>query len=459
MSTQTTSLKTTSSLRRQVFRLALPAVGEQFLNLLVGLADTYLVGHISAETAARLGYTTAEGLAGVGLASYMIWIVTTLFMAAAVGATVLIARAIGAHDHTAANSALRQSILIGVTMGLIGLALMYMGAPLLMNLFGADSRVAPLGNQFLYITAFSMPLAGVMFVINAALRGAGDTRTPLLIMTLVNGINILVSWLLVNGQLGLPALGVSGAAWGTGISRSVGGVLAVLILWRGRGILRLDRWPRPNTAILSRILRIGLPTGAEQMVFQGALMIFARSITQLGTTPYAAHNTVVNAESISFLPGFGFAVAATTLVGQSLGSGDVQRARRSGHEAFLQAGIFMTLMGGLFVVVPEFFLGLLVDDPEIVRVGALPLRMVGVIQPLLAANFVYSGALRGAGDTRWPLLVKLISPWLVRLPLAYVLIPAFGLNGAWVAMSLDLAFQGVLSWWRFRGTGWERINI
>lgn len=459
MTTQSQTLKLTTSLRRQVFSLAFPAVGEQFLNLLVGLADTYLVGHMTLAVTSQLGYGLAEGLAAVGLANNVIWLITTLFMAGAVGATALIARAIGARDTSEANGVVRQSVLLGVSMGIIGLAAMYWGAPLTMRMFGAEPAVAQLGVGFLHITAISMPLAGLMFMLNAAMRGAGDTKTPLLIMLLVNGLNILISWLLINGRFGLPALGVAGAAWGASIGRSVGGIVVLIVLLNARGVLKLDRLPRPDWDMLRRILKIGVPTGLEQFVFQGALIIFTVFVTGLGATAYAAHNTVLNAESISFLPGLGFAVAATTLVGQGLGAGDVQRARQSGHEAFFQAGIFMGIMGLLFVLVPEWFLSILVDNDDIVRAGALPLRFVGIIQPLLAANFVYAGALRGAGDTLWPLLIKLISPWLVRLPLAFFLVPLYGLTGAWIAMSTDLALQGVLAWWRFRGRGWERIRV
>lgn len=459
MATQTRALPQTGSLRRQVFKLALPAVGEQFLNLLVGLADVYLIGHISARAAAQLGYGAAQGLAGVGLANNVVWLVTTLFMAGAVGGTALIARATGAKETGEANAIVRQSVLLGLVMGLVGFVGMYTLATATMQLLNAPAEIVPLGVAFQHIVAFSMPLAGVMFMCNAVLRGAGDTRTPLLIMLLVNGLNIMISWLLVNGQFGLPVLGVSGAAWGTAIARGVGGLVAIGVLMRGVGIIKLDRLPRPDGELLRRITRIGLPTAAEMLAFQGALVIFARFITGLGTLPYAAHNTVINAESISFLPGFGFAVAATTLVGQGLGARDARLARQSGHEAFWQSAVFMTIMGLLFILVPEWFLGLLVDDPAVIAAGVTPLRMVGVIQPLLAANFVYAGALRGAGDTRWPLLIKLISPWLVRLPLAFLLIPSMGLNGAWVAMSVDLALQGVLAWWRFRSDSWERIKV
>jgi multidrug resistance protein, MATE family len=459
MATQTLPIHTPISLRRRVFRLALPAVGEQFLNMLVGLVDIYLLGHLAAGAVLMLGYGPAEGLASVGLANYLLWIVTTLYMAGAVGATALIARAVGAGEHHDANRFMRQSLVIGLVLGSLGLVILYAAAPLAMRLLGAEPLVADLGVSFLRITALSMPLAGVMFMLNAAMRGSGDTKTPLYIMGIVNGLNILISWLLVSGQFGLPAMGVVGAAWGTAVGRAMGGVIAVLVLLWGRGILKIDRLPRPDLTVVRRIMRVGIPTAAEMFVFQGALVIFARFITGLGTVPYAAHNTVITVESISFLPGFGFAIAATTLVGQSLGAKDAALARRSGHEAFFQGAIFMSFMGLLFVLFPELFLRMLVSDPAVVAAGVLPLRMVGVIQPLLAANFVYAGALRGAGDTRWPLLIKLIAPWFIRLPLALLLIPIWGLDGAWLAMSIDLAAQGVLAYWRFRGDRWERIKV
>lgn len=459
MTTQSLPLQNRAVLRKRVLRLALPAVGEQFLNMLVGLVDIYLLGHLTLSASQALGYGAAEALASAGLASNLLWIVTTLYASAAVGTTALIARAIGGRAYVDADRCLHQSLLLGVALGMVGGVLLYLSAPLALQLFRPEPLVAALGVDFLHITAMSMPLAGVMFLLNAAMRGAGDTRTPLYIMGIVNLLNMLISWLLVNGHFGLPALGVVGAAWGTAIGRAGGGLLALLALARGRGLLKLQRLPRPEWGMLWRIMRIGVPTALEMFVFQGALVIFARFITSLGTVAYAAHNTVITVESISFLPGFGFAIAATALVGQSLGAGDARLARRSGHEAFVQCAVFMTVMGFLFVLIPEVFLRLLVSDRQVITAGALPLRMVGVIQPLLAANFVYAGALRGAGDTRWPLLIKLIAPWLIRLPLALVLIPHFGLNGAWLAMSVDLAAQGLLAYWRFRGDRWERIRV
>ncbi len=462
MTTRTLSRPANGSLRWQVLMLALPAVGEQFLNMLVGLADTYLVGHITPQLAAELGYkSAADGLAAVGLANYVVWITTTIFMAGAIGSTALIARATGAKEYGEANNIVRQSLLLGIVVGLFGFLLMYASAPLAMRLFGANNDVAPLAIRYLQISAYGMPLAGVTFLLNAALRGTGDTKTPLLVMLLVNGLNILISWLLVGGQFGLTPIGVDGAAWGSTVGRSVGGIFIVALILRGRGLIRLDRWPRFHGDTMRRIFRIGLPTGAEMFAFQSALIVFSRFVVGLGTIPYAAHNTVITAESISFLPGLGFAVAATTLVGQSLGAKDVQQARRSGHEAYFQSAVFMGGMGLLFILIPEWFLKLLVINPEVVAAGVLPLQLVGVIQPMLAANFVYAGALRGAGDTVFPLLIKLVSPWLIRVPLAILLITYmdYGLLGAWIAMSVDLVIQGLLAFWRFYGNKWERIKV
>jgi multidrug resistance protein, MATE family len=446
-------------MRMRVLMLALPAVGEQFLNLLVGLVDTFLVGHLTSDATRQLGYGSAQALAAVGLSGYIIWAATTLFIAVAVAATALIARATGAGNEEEARSALRQSLLLGLAMGSLALVLILLFASQILRLLGAPPDVYPLGIAFLRINAMSMPLAGLMFIGNAALRGGGDTRTPLLVMLVVNGLNILISWMLVNGRWGMPTLGVEGTALGTAIGRGVGGLLVLAILISGRGMLRLDRWPRPDRTMLNRLVRVGLPSGGEQLAFQGALMLFARQITGLGTVAFAAHNAVITIESISFLPGLGFATAATTLVGQGLGARSAAQARWSGNEAFRQAVVFMALMGLAFVVVPQVFLRILVGDPEVVAAGITPLRTVGIIQPLLAASFVFSGALRGAGDTRFPLWVKLISPWLLRLPLAFVLIPWLGLTGAWIALSSDLAFQGILSWWRFRGNRWEHIRV
>jgi putative MATE family efflux protein len=448
------------TMRRRVLSLALPAVGEQVLNTLVGLADTFLVGHLSSAAAARLGYTSSAALAGVGLANQMVWLVTVLFIAASVGSTALIARSKGAGDIDTANRVLRQSLIIGLLMGVLATLFGQLLAAPAMLMLGAGPDVLPRGVTFLQVAATTFAPAALLFIGAAALRGVGDTRTPLYVMFGVNVVNILFSWLLVNGNLGAPTLGVAGSAIGAAVARGGGGLVLIGLLLRGRSGLKLSLDFRPDWNILRRIVRVGAPSGGEQLVFQGALLVFVSFVTSLGTTAYAAHNVVLNIESLSFLPGMGYAIAASALVGQGLGAGRPQESEASTYEALRQGGLMMTVLGIVMALFPHQLIGLFVADPVVADVGASAMRIAGAFQPLLAVNFIMSGGLRGAGDTRWPLYTKLISTWGIRLPLVIGLLSlGFGLTGVWMAMGTDFLVQSALALWRFRKGQWQTVRV
>lgn len=452
---------THSSQRKAVLRLGIPAIGEQLLSLMVGLVDTFVIGHLSLEVAQRMGYSREIALASSGIAHQIMWSLVTLFMAVALGCTVLIARFVGAQEGAMANKALRQSLLIGLTVGILALVLAYWFAPAIIAVVGAKNQVQQLGASYLRISALALPLTAILFVGNAALRGAGDTRTPLKVMLIVNGINAGLSLLLVNGNLGMPAMGVHGAALAAMIGQSLGGIMILGVLIRGRSGLQLNRVPHPDWQLIWRILRQGLPFAAEQFIFQIALLMFINLINSISTTAYAAHNLIVTIESISFLPGMGLAVAATTLVGQNIGAQRPELARSSGFEAFRLGALMMGFMGLLFVIMPDVFLRFLVADEAIVQAATLPLRIMGLAQPSLAANFIFSGALRGGGDPKFPLFSKMFSVWMVRLPLAWLFVKTlgWGLNGIWLAMAIDFTVLGILAWWRFGQGKWQMARV
>jgi MATE family, multidrug efflux pump len=329
-----------------------------------------------------------------------------------------------------------------------------------MLLLGAGPDVLPRGVTFLRIAATTFAPAALLFIGMAALRGAGDTRTPLYVMLGVNVVNIAFSWLLVNGNLGAPTLGVAGSAIGAAVARGGGGLLLIWLLLRGRSGLKLTLDFRPDWSILRRILRVGAPSGAEQLVFQGALLVFVTFVTSLGTTAYAAHNVVINIESLSFLPGMGYAIAASTLVGQALGAKHPDEASASAYEALLQGELMMAALGLCMMLFPHQLIQAFVADPAVADVGAPAMRIAGAIQPLLALNFIMSGALRGAGDTRWPLYTKIISTWGTRLPLVYVFLGlGLGLTGIWMAMGIDFLLQSLLALWRFRTGKWKMMRV
>jgi putative MATE family efflux protein len=426
-------------------------MGEQLLSMTVGLVDTYLVGHLGAAP-----------LAAVGLANQWIFAAITLFGAIATGATALIARFTGAKDEDLANEVLRQAILLGALIGVIATALGLGLAGSAVTLLGAEEEVVDLGASYLRVVASIFFFSTLMFIGNASLRGAGDTRTPLFVMLVVNVINIVVAWTAINGPLGLPQLGVVGSALGAATGRLVGGVLVIAILLKGRaGIqLKLVGW-RPDLDLVRRILRVGLPTGLEQLLFRTGHMVFARILAELGTAAYAANQVAINGWALSFMPGFGFALAATTLVGQSLGAKDPEGAQQRGYTAYRLGAGLMGLVGLAFLLFPAQIVGFFTDDPQLIALGTLPLRMVGLIQPLLAATMIFAGGLRGAGDTRFPMLINGGAIWLVRLPLAYLfaLVLGWGLPGAWAALILDMSLRGVLNFLRFRGGRWKTIKV
>jgi putative MATE family efflux protein len=440
-----------AAVRRDVLRLALPAMGEQMLSMMVGIVDTYLVGHLGAAP-----------LAAVGLANQWVFASVAFFGAIATGSTALIARFTGGKDWQGANRVLLQSMLLGAVIGALATSLGVIFAEPALELLGAAPDVAELGTSYLRIVSSIFFFSTLMFIGNACLRGAGDTRTPLYIMLVVNGLNIVVSWTAINGAFGLPKLGVAGSALGAATARFVGGVLVVAILLRGRARIQLQlRGAKPDVGLIRRILHVGIPSGLEQLLFRSGHMVFARIVAELGTVAYAANQVAISAWSLSFMPGFGFALAATTLVGQGLGANDPDVAERRGYTAFRMGATFMGAMGLLFLLFPAQIVGFFTDDPEVIALGTLPLRMVGVIQPILAATIIFAGGLRGAGDTRFPMIVTGASIWLLRVPLSYVLaiVLGWGLPGAWAAFALDLCLRGLLNSLRFRAGRWKTIKV
>jgi putative MATE family efflux protein len=281
-------------------------------------------------------------------------------------------------------------------------------------------------------------------------------------MLVVNVINIGVAWSLTQGVAGLPKLGVVGSGLGAASGQTLGGLIVLVLLVRGRAGIRLGwQLPRWDPSRIGRILNIGLPAGAEQILLQLALTSLTVVIARFGTEAYAAHQVAWRIAQLSFLPGWGFAVAASTLVGQELGAKQPERASESGHVAFRAALIVMTIMAGVIFLFNRGLIRLFIDDPLVISQGMPILRIAAMIQPMMAASFVFSGGLRGAGDTRVTLAITIFSVWGLRVVITYLLGQMFGLTliGAWIGIAVDFAFRGLMFWWRFRSGKWQSIRV
>jgi MATE family multidrug resistance protein len=271
-----------------------------------------------------------------------------------------------------------------------------------------------------------------------------------------------VAWSLTQGVAGLPKLGVVGSGLGAASAQTTGGIIALSLLVRGRAGIRIGlRWPRLDLARIRRILNIGLPAGAEQIFLQLALTSLTVVIAGFGTEAYAAHMVSWRIAQLSFLPGWGFAVAASTLVGQELGAKQPKRAKESGYVAFRGALIIMTVMGIVILLLERALIQAFIDDPLVMAQGIPVLRIAALIQPLMAASFVFSGGLRGAGDTRTTLGITLLSVWGLRVVITYLLgqLFALALIGAWIGIASDFCFRAAMFWWRFRSGRWQTIRV
>jgi putative MATE family efflux protein len=395
-----------------------------------------------------------------------------------VGSTALVARFVGAGDLEKAVDVTHQSILLAVTLGAIGtLFALAGGIPFLIALLQQHGAAAEHATGFLQPLFWLMIFQMVEAAGIACLVGAGDTRTGLWVLGGVAIVNIPLAWGFCRGLGGLPELGFVGIAVGTALSHVLGCVAVLAVLARGRFGLKLS-WHkfRPRFDLLRRMLRVSVPAGFDSLSVIVGQFWFLSLVNQLGDVASSAHGIALVWEGLGYLSGSAFGTAAMALVGQNLGAGRPHEAARAAWRAFGLAAVVMTFMGAIFFAfAPEMF-RVFCPNPEqhpIIAVGIPVLRLVAFTMPCLASTIVFTNALRGAGDTRVPVLFTWIGFFVVRIPLAYFLTRAsiqlgplgswsgweLGLMGAWWAMFADLIIRGLFFFYRFAHGSWQKQKV
>ncbi|MCY2939850.1 MAG: MATE family efflux transporter [Planctomycetota bacterium] len=457
----------------RVLGLAWPAFLQQMLLLTVNLTDRWLAGNaLHLEGDQQLSLQGAQTTC-----FYLAWVVTCYGVLASVGASAIVSRQVGAGDPAGANLACHQSLLLAFALGVAG------G---ITGLFGIDSLLVALQLEglsrefafdYLSVTLALLPCQLLLSTAVASLAGAGDTRTGLWVLGGTTVANLPLAWLGFRGLGNWPGLGFAGIAWGTGLSHSLGTLAVLLILWRGKSGLRLHaRLFRPHRAMLVRLMRVSLPAGADSLTLAAGQLLFLAIINLLDDASQGAHGIALGWEALGYLSGAAFGIAATTLVGQNLGAGQPAQARLCGFTAFGMGAVAMSCMGVIFYTLAEPMFLFFCPRPEqaaVVAVGVPVLRLVAFSMPMLASCIILTSALRGAGDTRFPLLFTWVGFFVVRLPLAWWLsrtevhIPGLisfagwdlGLFGCWLAMQIDINLRGALCLARFLGGKWQKIRV
>lgn len=430
------------SMRRRVFALAAPVIGQNFLETLLGIVDTALV--------ARLGATAT---AGVGSALQVMFFIFAALSALAIGSSVLVAQAVGAGDTARASRLARQSLLWAVVVGVPLAAAGFALANPILGIFGLAPEVRAVGADYLHVTMGTMVVLVALFIGGGVLRGAGDARTPMVVTAIANVVNAILAYLLIYGAPGVPAMGAVGSAWAAFAARALALTLMLAALWRGRAGVSIRGpggwWPQVATA--RQIMQIGVPAAIEQVLTSAAFFGLVVVVARLGTVMLAAHQITFTALSSSFLPGFGFAIAATTLVGQSVGARRIDEGAQAARIATGWAAIWMGAIGVLLFIFAEPMLALFTADQEVIAAGSGALRIVALAQPFWAVLFVMSGALRGAGNTTLPLIIGAGGMWLT-VGVAYLLaaLVGGGLTTVWTAFLICSPVMAALAWRAFR---------
>ena len=444
-------------LLRQVFLLAGPVWIEQILHMLVGLNDTYLANHLPNHA--------ADAGAAVGTITYFIWFIGLLVASIGTGSTALIARAKGALHRSLANKVTGQSISAAVIMGLIVGSILFLADRPIVEATQLQGMAQGFALQYLRMLSFALPFTTVMFVAGACRRGGGDTLTPAIVMVIVDLVNMVSSFALTRGWWGLPVLGFSGIALGTIIAYVVGGILEFMVVWFGTSGARLYlHRMRPHWHTIKRLVRIGVPAGVESLLVWFANFGVIAIINRMDATNVSssAHMNTIRLESISFLSGIAFATATATLVGISLGRKDPARAERCALLGYAAGGGVMTLCGILMITLGRYPAEWLSpNDPHIIALTTQCLKITGFVQAGFAANLIFGGALRGAGDTFVVMCLNLGT--VIGLRFTGVLIVGLwlklGLAAVWIVLAGELFLRSLLIFGRFLQGGWKKITV
>ncbi|QOR61752.1 MATE family efflux transporter [Sulfurovum sp. ST-21] len=435
------------SKHQKILKLSIPAAVNSLLDMLQVITDLIMVGRLSAFAVAAVG---------LGLQSLMfVFAVLTVLH---VGTSALLSRFVGAQRFKRASIGLSTLLRFAFFLSIPAMAAWYFLASSIYVWFGTVSEVVVLGEHYVRMLTWMMPFVFMKLVFVSALNAAGDTKTPMKVKIVSIALNVTLNYLLIFGSFGFPQLGVLGAAVGTVIVNMVEFVV-YLVLYLRRHTPYLPVWYY-SKRLLGRALKVGIPASVERALTFGSFMLFTAIIAQYGTAELAGYQIGLRVEGLAFMPGIGFTIAAMALMGQGLGAKDPERAREDVLLVLKYTTGFMFFLSFFMIFIPEKIVWFFTDDVRTIEEASLYLRIVGVSQIPLAFNFVLSGALRGAGDTKRTLKINLVSLWFVRI------VPAFLLSWyfhtillVYLAMISDTFVKAVWLWRTFSKGKWQKITI
>jgi len=434
---------------KNIFQITLPAVFDLLAQTLIMAFDMKMVSSLGPSAISSVGLGTAGMFALI-----------PALIAVATGTTALLSRAYGADNKIEGKKAFVQSFFIAVPLGIILTILFLIFSEQIINLVG-NAKDMNLKDAILYqnMTVIGFPFLGISIATFYAFRAMGENRIPMIGNSLALVLKIILNFLLIY----LFKWGIFGAALSTTLTRLFSAIFSIyLVFWSKKNWISLRlKDLKFDYFISKRILKVGIPAAIEQLGLRIGMLIFEMMVISLGNLSYAAHKIALTAESISFNLGFAFSFAASALVGQELGKGSSQKALKNGYICTIIAMIVMSTFGLLFFIIPQFLVSLFTKDKDVIKLATMALKIVSICQPFSGASMVLAGSLRGAGDTKSVLFITYLGIFLIRIPTTYLFIDVlnFGLAGAWIVMTIDLAIRSSLAFYIFRRGKWKYLQV
>ena len=431
-----------------IIQLSIPSILAQISATVMFFIDASMVGHLGAKASAAIGLVETTG-----------WLMGGLASAANMGFSVQVAHFIGANDFEAARRVLRQSLVCCLIWALIISVSSIAISPFLPYWLGGTQEIAHDASLYFAIFGFCGLFFQMEGLAGSMLKCSGNMKIPSVLNIGMCVMDVIFNYFFIY----ILGLGVMGAAIGTGVAILITAILMLYFLLVKSKMLSLVGRPgsfKPKSDTVSTAFKIGAPMGLQHMLMGGAQIISTLIVAPLGTIAIAAHSLAITVESLCYMPGYGIAEAATTLVGQGIGAGQRLLTRSFAYLSVSLGITIMTVMGIMMWIFAPELMGIMSPVEEVIVLGTDVLRIEAWAEPMFAAAIVVNGVFIGAGDTFIPAIMSLASMWAVRLTLAATLAPKYGLKGVWTAMAIELTFRGSIFLARLFKGGWaEKLKV
>lgn len=431
---------------KMIIRLSIPAVFAQISSVVMQYIDAAMVG--------RLGPSDS---ASIGLVSSSTWLIGGLCSAACTGFTVLIAKKIGAKDEKGARDLVKTGLICAIFMSIIFSVISVAISGYLPIWLAGDEQIRKGATDYFLIFGLSLPAFQLNSICAGMIQCSGNTKVPGAVEIIMCVLDVIFNALLIfpSGVYSLlgksftfygAGLGIRGAALGSALSELAVSLFLFYYLMKRSKILsfRKDEKTHFSFSYLPPAIKIAVPVAVEQFIICSAYIAFTRIVSPLGTVSLAANMFSIDAESLCYMPVYGIGIAASAIIGQSIGAKRNDLTRKIGWLSTIIGMTVMVFFGTLMYIFAPYMIGIMSPDPEIRALGTQVLRIEAFAEPLFAASIVATSVFRGAGDTIVPTCINLVSMWCVRIPIAATLAKSYGLRGVWIAMCVELCVRGLL---------------